>query len=158
MPELARPTDQLKREEFTAEDFSRIRESCVATNIGRANRIIGRIYEEAFRDMSISSPQFELLVSLKIKPGSTAGEIAEATRADPSTVSRNTDLLIKRDLVTVTQCTKDRRVRVYCLTPAGEKTIQLCIPQWKKAQKKSLRKIGRGDWVGVRRAMRKLVR
>lgn len=158
MRELERPTDQLKRLAYTAEDFSRIRESCVATNLGRANRIIGRIYEEAFRGMSISAPQFELLVSLKIRPGSTAGEIAEATRADPSTVSRNTDLLIKRELVTVTQCTRDRRIRVYCLTPEGEETIQSCIPQWKKAQRKSLRKIGRGEWVGVRRAMRRLAR
>lgn len=153
-----KPADQLKRGSYTAHDLSHIRESCVATNLGRANRIVGRIFEEAFRDMSISSPQFELMVSLKIKPDSTAGDIAEATRADPSTVSRNTDVLIRRGLVSVTQCTKDRRVRIYCLTEDGEEMIQSCIPQWRKAQRTSLRRIGRGEWIGVRRALRRLVR
>ncbi len=158
MNTFRRPTDQIERKQYTSADFSRIRSSCVATNVSRANRVVGRIYEEAFRDVSISSPQFELLVSLMIKPGSTAGEIAENLSADPSTVSRNTELLIKRNLVTVTQCTKDRRVRVYCLTEEGEAIVQSCVPRWKQAQRTALKKLRRSAWHDVRRALRRLAR
>jgi DNA-binding MarR family transcriptional regulator len=148
--------DKRKRPQYTPEDFAEIRSNCVATNIGKANRIVGRIYEEAFRDMGISSPQFALLVVLAIKRNATASELAEELGADPSTVSRNTELMVKRGLICVSTGA-DRRVRTYCLTDDGNETIQSAVPQWKKAQRTALRRIGRGSWRDVRKALRRIV-
>ena len=148
-------TDKKKRAVYSAEDFAEIRSNCVATNIGKANRIVGRIYEEAFRDVGISSPQFGLLVSLAIAPGSTASEIAEALGSDPSTVSRNTELMVKRGLITV-EPGKDRRVRIYYLTDEGRHTVQSSVPRWKRAQRTALKQLGRARWRDLRLSLRRL--
>ena len=147
--------DKRPRHTYSAEEFEEIRDNCVASNIGKANRIVGRIFEDAFRDMGVSSPQFALLVALKIAPGSTASELSETLGSDPSTVSRNTELMIKRGLLSV-RPGSDRRVRTYTLTADGESTIQSCVPRWKKAQHTALRRIGRGTWREVRRSLRRL--
>lgn len=152
---ITRVIDKKKKKHYEQHDFKAIRNNCVASTVSKANRIVGRIYEEAFREVNISSPQFELLVSLKISPGSTAGEIAETLGADPSTVSRNTELLNKRGLICVAHGT-DRRVRVYHLTDEGEATIQECVPMWKAAQRRAVKQIGRGYWDDIRRRLRKL--
>lgn len=152
---FAHATDKKRRVEYSPEDFKEIRESCVASNIGRASRIVGRIYEDAFRDVGISSPQFALLVALAISPGSTSSDIAEALGSDPSTISRNTELLVKRGLIRVEKGS-DRRVRIFYLTDGGNHTVQSCVPRWKSAQRTALRQIGRTYWREMRRRLRRL--
>jgi DNA-binding MarR family transcriptional regulator len=147
--------DTKKRTWYSPDDFMEIRDNCVASNLFKATRIVGRIYDEAFRDVGISSPQFALLVSLFIKPGATATEIAESLGSDPSTVSRNTELLLKREMLTV-QPGSDRRVRTYFLTELGVNTIQSSVPHWKSAQRRALRRIGRMYWRDIRKRLRLL--
>ncbi len=153
---VRKPADKISRPQYSPQDFKKIRGSCVATTISQANRIVGRIYEEAFRDVGISSPQFALLVALVIKPDATAGELATELSADPSTVSRNTELLIKRGLISPVPCSADKRVRRYCLSEEGHATVQSCVPMWKHAQRTALKKIGRGSWQDVLHALRRL--
>ncbi len=150
-----RAVDKIRRDRYTPEDFSSIRSNCVASNIGRASRIVGRIYEDAFRDVGVSSPQFALLVSLAIAPGSTAGDLAETLGSDPSTVSRNTELLVKRGLIRV-EPGQDRRVRSYFLTQDGDNTVQSCVPRWKQAQRTALKQIGRSYWDDIRKRLKRL--
>ena len=152
---FAHAVDKKRKEVFTPADFDEIRSECVASNIGRAARIVGRIYEEAFRDVGISSPQFGLLVALQIDPGSSAGDLAEILGSDPSTVSRNTELLVKRGLIRV-EPGEDRRVRTYYLTSEGDRTIQSCVPRWKSAQRAALKQIGRSNWRDMRKSLRRL--
>ena len=141
--------DNIGRERYTPKDFQAIRSQCVASNISRANRIVGRIFEEAFRDVGISSHQFALLVSLAIAPGSSAGDIAETLGSDPSTVSRNTELLLKRALIKV-EPGQDRRYRKYYLTEEGDNIVQSCVPRWEKAQQTALKQVGRSNWEDIR--------
>lgn len=136
-------------------DFATLRENCVAANIGKAHRIVSRIYEDAFREIGVSAPQFSVLVSLMVGPGSSAGELAEALSADPSTVSRNTELLIQRGLIRM-EPGSDRRVRTYYLTDAGQQAVSDGVPRWKAAQRSALHRIGRSRWRFVRRALRSL--
>lgn len=146
-------TDKIKRDRYSVDDFIDIRDTCVASNLFKATRIVGRIYDDAFRGVGISSPQFALLVALFIKPGSTASEIAESLGSDPSTVSRNTELLLNRKMITV-KPGSDRRVRIYFLTDSGVETIQSSVPRWRAAQHRALHKIGRKYWRGIRRRLR----
>ena len=152
---FAHAIDKKRKERYSPGDFEQIRSECVGSNIGRAARIVGRIYEEAFRDVGISSPQFALLVALQIDSGSSAGDIAEVLGSDPSTVSRNTELLVKRGLIRV-EPGKDRRVRTYYLTDEGDRTIQSCVPRWKSAQRTALKQIGRANWRDIRKSLLKL--
>lgn len=152
---FAHATDNKRRGWYSPADFSEIRDNCVASNIGRANRIVGRIYEEAFRDVGVSSPQFALLVALAIAPGSTSSDLAEALGSDRSTISRNTELLVRRGLIRV-EPGEDRRVRVFSLTDDGEQTVQSCVPRWKTAQRTALKQIGRAYWREIRRRLRRL--
>ena len=133
-----------------------IQVECVASNIGRANRIVSRIFEEAFREVGVTSTQFALLIELAIHPGSNAGQVAERLSSDPSTVSRNTDLLLKRRLIQV-QMGMDRRVRAYTLTERGRTAVDACMPRWKYAQRSALKRIGRSNWGQARRWLGRLV-
>ncbi len=136
-------------------DFATLRDNCVAANIGKAHRIVARIYEDAFREIGVSAPQFAVLVSLMVAPGSSAGDLADALSADPSTVSRNTELLIQRDLIRM-EPGADRRVRTYFLTAHGEAAVRRGVPRWKSAQRTALHRIGRAQWRFIRRALRAL--
>lgn len=136
-------------------DFAMLRENCVAANIGKAHRIVSRIYEDAFREIGVSSPQFAVLVSLMIAPGSSAGDLAESLSADPSTVSRNTELLIQRGLIRM-EPGADRRVRTYFLTADGTSAVRNGVPRWKNAQRTALHRIGRRQWRFVRKALKAL--
>lgn len=150
-----RAIDKKKKSWYSPNDFKEIREACIASNLFKATRIVGRIFDEAFRGVGISSPQFALMVSLFIKPGSTASEIADSLGSDPSTVSRNTELLLNREMIRVVPGA-DRRVRSYYLTDSGAATIQSSVPHWKAAQRRALRKIGRAYWKDIRRRLRLL--
>jgi DNA-binding MarR family transcriptional regulator len=147
--------DKRRKRTFSSNDLVEVRDKCIASNIGRANRIVSRIFEDAFRDVGISAPQFALLLSLAIRPGMTSGEIAEGLSSDRSTVSRNTEVLLKRDLIRV-EFGEDRRVRSHHLTPSGDEVVQSCVPRWKAAQRKAIKKIGRGNWREMRRWLRGL--
>lgn len=149
--------DRFRRKPYTAGDLRRIRRDCVAINLARANRIVGRMYEDAFREVGVTAPQFALLVSLYIQPNSSASELSHELGSDPSTVSRNTELLIRRGLLSSRPCTEDRRIRRYCLSPAGETLIQESVPQWQYAQRHALHMIGRPAWDGMLHALRRLV-
>ncbi len=147
--------DRFRRKPFTTGDLRRIRKDCVAINLSRAHRIVGRIYDDAFRDIGITASQFALLVSLYIQPNSSASELAHKLGSDPSTVSRNTELLIRRGLLSSRPCTEDRRIRRYCLSPEGETVIQESVPQWQFAQRQALRMFGRPAWYGILDALRR---
>lgn len=147
--------DKKKKSSYSPDDLMDIRGECVASTLAKANRIVSRIYEEAFRDENISSPQFALLVAIYISQQPTAGEIAEKLGADPSTVSRNTEVLLRRELIRV-EPGEDRRVRRYTLAEEGVATVQRCVPRWRTAQRTALRLIRRSDWSFVQKALQRL--
>ena len=118
---------------------------CPASNLGKAYKIILRIFEEEFKGSSVTSVQFSILVHIQImdEPGCT--ELAEEIGSDPSTISRIVDTLERKNLVN-SRCGKDRRTRMYCLTDGGRAAIKEGLSSWQRANARVLEKIGADRW------------
>lgn len=118
---------------------------CPASNLGKAYKIVSRIFEEEFRGFSVTTVQFSILVHIQIleRPGCT--ELAEHLGSDPSTISRIIDTLEHKKLVN-SRCGADRRTRMYCLTDAGRAAIKEGLAGWQRANARVLERIGDDRW------------
>jgi DNA-binding MarR family transcriptional regulator len=137
--------------------YEHIQESCVAYNLGKAYKVVNRLYEEELREVGLTNSQFAVLVTLARYGEMSSHALAEKLGSDPSTVSRNMDLLERRKLVKEQIDKQDRRVRLYTITEEAEETLNAGIRRWKRAQRRALRALGRPFWRTGRRRLKRLV-
>ena len=136
--------------------YEHIQETCVAYNLGKAVKAVNRVYEEELRKVDLTSSQFSILVTLARFGEMNSHQLAERVGSDPSTISRNMDLLERRDLVRETVDSRYRRVRLYVGTEEAERTLGAGVERWKRAQRRALRVLGRPFWRTGRRRLRRL--
>lgn len=137
--------------------YEHIQESCVAYNLGKAYKVVNRLYEEELRAVGLTNSQFAVLVTLARFGEMSSHALAEKLGSDPSTVSRNMDLLERRDLVKEKVDKRDRRVRLYTITDEAEETLNAGVQRWKRAQRRALRALGRPFWRTSRRRLKRLI-
>ena len=137
--------------------YAHIQETCVAYNLGKAFKVINRMYEEELRKVNLTNSQFAVLVTLARYGKMNSHQLAEKVGSDPSTISRNMDLLERRGLVGEEVDSRDRRVRIYTITEAAEETLAAGVERWKRAQRRALRALGRPFWRNSRRRLRRLI-
>jgi DNA-binding MarR family transcriptional regulator len=92
------------------------------------------MYEAELRGAGMNPAQFELMCSLRARPGLSQAALAEAMDVDQTTLSRNVRLLAGQGWVTVSGGVKDRRVSAYALSDAGEGALQAAMPLWQRAK------------------------
>ena len=78
----------------------------------------------------------------------TLGELADAIGADPSTISRNIQPLVRDGLIDLSEDT-DGRKRHARLTPSGVATYNHAYRKWTRVQDEALRLLG-DDWPTLR--------
>lgn len=137
--------------------FAEIQETCVAYNLAKAYKAVNRMYEEELREVNLTNSQFAILVTLARYGRMSSHHIADRVGSDPSTISRNMELLERRELVERTIDSRDRRVRVYSITDAAEQVLNDGIERWKRAQRKAVRLLGRPFWRNSRRRLKRLI-
>ena len=118
---------------------------CPATNIGKANKIVSRIFEEEFKGFSVTTVQFAVLVHIHVMESPGCTELAERLGSDPSTISRIIDTLEGKQLVRTCRG-EDRRTCVYCLTDEGSAAIRQALAGWQRANARVIEKIGSDRW------------
>ncbi|TVR29591.1 MAG: MarR family transcriptional regulator [Spirochaetaceae bacterium] len=118
---------------------------CPAYNLGKAYKIVSRIFEEEFKGFSVTTVQFSILVHIQILDGPGCNELAEHLGSDPSTISRIIDTLETKKMVN-SRCGSDRRTRRYCLTDSGRAAIKEGLAGWQRANARVLERIGDDRW------------
>jgi DNA-binding MarR family transcriptional regulator len=118
---------------------------CACQNLRRLTRMVTRIYDQELRRAGLEITQFGLLTALE-----TAGELNQKRLSagfamDSTTLTRTLRLLLKEGWVAV-KLGKDRRERLFSLTPAGRKQIQDAQPYWKLAEQRLRRTLGDAIW------------
>ncbi len=136
-------------------DVAYIPRVCPAYNLAKAYKAVIRNFEEEFRPVGVSPTQFGILVHVAISEPVTAALLAEQLGSDPSTVSRNMESVIGRDLVN-SRAGEDRRERVYTLTGSGRRILEAAVPAWKSASRRAIGKVRRSSWESVLRDLRTL--
>ena len=110
-----------------ADDFTQ----CMVSNSRMAARAITRRYDAYLRPHGVTATQLSLLGSIRMLPGSTVSQLAEARGFERTTLTRNLDKLEQMGLVA---SAAHGRGRVPALTRQGEALIAELLPLWRRAQ------------------------
>lgn len=99
----------------------------------RLNRVISKIYDDALRELSISSAQFNQLVAISVgqAQGMRATDLGRALDIEKSTLSRN--LARMQDAGWIRQIPHGKHTLLE-LTSAGETLLHTAYPKWRDAQ------------------------
>ncbi len=115
--------------------------NCFAVRLRKLNRVVSRHYDECFRPFGLTVAQFNLLVAIAAREGTTPSELVASLSLEKSTVSRNVEKMQGKGWVTI-GAGEDKRTQTIQLTKAGEALLEEALPAWKEAQKKTEKAVG----------------
>jgi DNA-binding MarR family transcriptional regulator len=72
----------------------------------------------------VTLPQFRVLVMLSVRGAQRPGDVAADLAVEPSTATRMSDRLVRKELVSRRHSSEDRRTVVVELTPAGQELVR----------------------------------
>jgi len=128
-------------------------QTCLCLQVQRANRAIGRRFDEAFRSFGLNNWQFSLLMMLNQPEALSVGELADQLSMDRTTTSCNLKPLEKRGYLTLQADTHDARIRRVFLTNDGRNVLEQAAIYWQKVNEQSLNELGDIDVVALRSAL-----
>lgn len=108
-------------------------DQCLVLNTRMAARAITRRYDKRLRPFGITAAQFTILGAIGDYPERSVTEMAQSIAMERSTLSRNIDLLVRKQLVEQHGAAKGNG-RLCSLTEAGETLTVTLVPEWRKAQ------------------------
>ncbi|MEZ4373210.1 MAG: MarR family transcriptional regulator [Polyangiaceae bacterium] len=119
----------------------RIAAECILMRSRRVNRVISKLYDDALRELSLSSAQLNQLVAISVgQPlGMRAIDLGRALDIEKSTLSRN--LARMQDAGWIRQIPQGKHTLLE-LTPAGESLLAEAYPKWQAAQASAERLLG----------------
>lgn len=109
-----------------------VKDHCLCLAAQRAARALARRFDEAFRQLGITSGQFSLLMSLNRPEPPPIGPVAALLAMDRTTLTANLKPLERRGLVEVVPNPSDRRSRLLKLTDDGRALLAEAAPIWKR--------------------------
>lgn len=118
---------------------------CACQNIRRATRTVTRIYDEELRKAGLEITQFGLLTALAIMGEANQKRLSAGFAMDSTTLTRTLGLLRKQGWVRI-RPGKDKRERLFSLTPAGRRQMAKAQPNWEAAEHRLRRSFGDAAW------------
>ena len=137
---------------ITAQEFE---QACVCQALRRAARSVSRRYETALRPVGLKAGQFSILAGLQRERAVPLGELARVLGLDRTTLTRDLQPLVRRELV-ASSGGEDRRVRLLELTEAGRELLRAAEPLWREAQAASRAAVPEAAWTDVRKQLDQL--
>jgi DNA-binding MarR family transcriptional regulator len=109
-----------------------VRDTCLCLHVQRAARALARHFDDALREVGLTSGQFSLLMSLNRPEPARMAQVSTVLAMDRTTVTANLKPLERRGLVKVTVDKSDKRGRLLTLTAAGKALLAEAVPIWKR--------------------------
>ena len=116
--------------------------ACACTCLRRAARAVTQRYDEVFRRMGYRVTQVGILSALAEMGPVTVSRLAEETVTDRTTLTRNLQLLRKKDWVSW-KSGKDKREHQVCMTQQGKRVLREIQPEWASVQREVIRRVGK---------------
>ena len=104
---------------------------CMVSNARMAARAITRRYDAYLRPHGVTATQLSLMGGIRLVPGATVSQLAEARGFERTTLTRHHDKLEQMGLVA---SAAQGRGRGPALTGKGEALLEQLLPLWRKAQ------------------------
>ncbi len=122
--------------------------ACTLANVRQASRAISQVYDTALLPVNLKATQFTLIAALTVRGPLPLSQLADALVMDRTTLTRNLQPLMKRNLVD-TAPGADRRVRNVRLTRQGKRLFAKALPRWRTVQRQLSEGLGRKRWEGL---------
>lgn len=107
--------------------------ACTAFNVRRAARNVTRFYDEILEPVGLRITQFAVMSTIRVAGIMPIKALAQALGLDPSTLTRNLQPLIDRQLVQVERG-DDQRIKELMLTAEGHHKLAAASGLWRDAQ------------------------
>ena len=107
--------------------------ACKFSAYRRISRAVSQHYEAAFRGSELHAAQFTILSTLAQTGAMPLVKLAAFLGMERTTLTRNLEPLVKRNLV-VSETNEDGRIRQVALTSSGESAVRNTFPRWEAAQ------------------------
>lgn len=114
---------------------------CYCMNLRHISNMLTKYYDQALALVHITANQFFLLYVIHFLETCNKSELARYTRLERTTVIRDLDILLKKDLVRQIPGPTKRNLLI-CLTEEGEKTRERGEQIWEDVQKSVSRLLG----------------
>lgn len=123
-------------------------DNCTASRVRMVARSVSAIYDQAMARHDVTMAQLNLLVVLADFGLSNYRRVGEFLHLDRSTVSRNMDLLMQKELVAAVS-SDAKGVREVEITRKGRAKIAETLPDWRLAQAETAKLLGRDGVTAV---------
>jgi DNA-binding MarR family transcriptional regulator len=130
---------------------------CACQNLRRATRIVTRIYDEELKKAGLEITQFGLLTALTATGEVNQKRLSGGFAMDSTTLTRTLERLREQGWVRVRQG-KDRRERLFSLTPAGKRQMSEAKPHWERAESRLREELGEQGWKDMKEAVFRLTK
>jgi len=118
---------------------------CTCASLRRATRAVTQLYDKHLRPTGLRVTQFTLLQVLHIAGPLTQGRLGEVLALDSTTLSRTLQPLADTAWIR-RRAGSDRREKLWELTAAGERKIEVAQPAWESAQRELRTRLGAEGW------------
>jgi DNA-binding MarR family transcriptional regulator len=125
---------------------------CACQNLRRATRVVTRIYDQELKKASLEITQFGLLTALSMTGEVNQKRLSEGFAMDSTTLTRTLERLREQGWVRV-KPGKDRRERLFSLTPAGKRQMSEAKPHWERAESRLRQELGEKGWKDIKEAV-----
>jgi DNA-binding MarR family transcriptional regulator len=106
---------------------------------------VTRLYDQELHKAGIEITQFGLLTALAVVGEANQKTLSAGFAMDSTTLTRTLAVLRKQGWIQV-RPGKDRRERVFRLTPAGKRQIADAQPHWQAAEQRLQKTLGPAVW------------
>ena len=137
------------------EAASEIAHACLASRTRLLGRVITGIYDDALRNVGLTSAQMTILVALEHTGGVQPAALCEALKLDKSTLSRNVDRMQRNGWIEKGEGS-DARSHTLRLSDAGRKKFADAVPHWREAQAQAEETLGKGGMESMFRVSKRI--
>ena len=106
-------------------------EQCTCFNLRKMARELTNNYNNSLKSYGVNSTQIPILVLINIYNQIETSKIAELLNLEPSTLRRNSSILIKKKLIKIIK--RDSNGNLLKLTTNGYNKLKEILPIWKKS-------------------------
>ena len=125
---------------------------CACQDLRRATRVVTRLYDRELAKAGIEITQFGLLTALALTGEANQKRLSAGFAMDSTTLTRTLGLMLKQGWIRARRG-KDKRERLFSLTPPGRRQLAAAQPFWEAAQRRLRKELGDVGWKNMRQAV-----
>lgn len=127
-------------------------EPCACTQVRRTARKLSLIYDRALSGVGVTVTQYAVLVNVARAGAVSRTALASCLGMDRTTLTRNLGPLERSKLI-VKAASEDRRERLLCLSPEGQRKLRESHEVWQGVQSQFVEKIGAESFNELRKVL-----